>query len=59
MRRVLLGLNRRMLPIPWFVFTRILQREAKKTKMLFWLQSHKTLLSISPVARSTVNQLPR
>ena len=32
MRRVLLGFNRRMIPIPWFVFTRILQREAKKTK---------------------------
>ena len=32
MRRVLLGFNRRMIPIPWFLFTRILQREAKKTK---------------------------
>ena len=34
MRRVLLGFNRRMIPIPWFVFTRILQREAKKTKRI-------------------------
>lgn len=34
MRRVLLGFNHRMIPIPWFVFTRILQREAKKTKRI-------------------------
>ena len=32
MRRVLLGFNRRMIPIPWFLFTRILRREASKTK---------------------------
>ena len=32
MRRILFGFNRRMIPIPWFVFTRILKREAKKTK---------------------------
>ncbi|MGD8883279.1 MAG: hypothetical protein PVI82_15385 [Desulfobacterales bacterium] len=32
MRKVLLGFKRRMIPIPWFLFTRILQREAKKTK---------------------------
>ena len=34
MRRVLLGFNRRMIPIPWFVFTRILQHGAKKTKRI-------------------------
>lgn len=32
MRRVLLGFKRRMVAIPWFLFTRILPREAKKTK---------------------------
>ena len=32
MRRVLLGSKRRMLPIPWFLFTWILRRGARKTK---------------------------
>jgi len=32
MRRVLLGFKRRMVPVPWFLFTRILLRGAKKTK---------------------------
>jgi len=32
MRRVLLGFKRRMVAIPWFLFTRILPREAKKSK---------------------------
>ena len=32
MRRVLLGYRHRMVAIPWFLFTRILPREAKKTK---------------------------
>ena len=32
MRRVLLGFKRRMVAIPWFLFTRILPREARKTK---------------------------
>ena len=32
MRRVLLGHNKRMLPIPWFVFARLLRRGAGKTK---------------------------
>ena len=32
MRKVLLGFKRRMVAIPWFLFTRILPREAKKTK---------------------------
>jgi hypothetical protein len=45
MRRVLLGFNRRMIPIPWFVFRRILQREAKKTKRVI-LQPSKTSLII-------------
>ena len=32
MARVLLGFKHRMVPIPWFLFTRLLPREAKKTK---------------------------
>ena len=32
MRNVLFGFRHRMLPVPWFVFTRIVPREAKKTK---------------------------
>ena len=32
MRRVLLGYNKRMLPIPWFVFASLLKRGAGKTK---------------------------
>ena len=32
MRRVLLGFKHRMVPIPWFLFTRILKRGAEKTK---------------------------
>ena len=32
MNKVLLGSGRRMLPIPWFVFTRMLPREARKSK---------------------------
>jgi len=32
MHRVLLGFKRNMVPIPWFLFTRILRREASKTK---------------------------
>jgi hypothetical protein len=32
MRRVLLGINHRMFPIPWFLFTFILRSGAKKTK---------------------------
>ena len=32
MRRVLLGSKRRMVPIPWFLFTWILRRGARKTK---------------------------
>ena len=34
MRRVLLGFKRQMVPIPWFLFTRVLQRQAKKTKRI-------------------------
>ena len=34
MRRVLLGFKHRMVPIPWLLFTRILQHEAKKTKRI-------------------------
>ena len=32
MRRVLLGFKHRIVPIPWFLFIRILKCEAKKTK---------------------------
>ena len=32
MRRVLLGYKRRVVPIPWFLFTWILRRGAEKTK---------------------------
>ena len=32
MRRVLLGINHRMIPIPWFLFTILLRNGAKKTK---------------------------
>jgi hypothetical protein len=32
MRKVLLGFKRHMVPIPWLVFTRVLPREARKTK---------------------------
>ena len=32
MRRVLLGFKHRMVPIPWFLFIRVLKRGAKKTK---------------------------
>jgi hypothetical protein len=32
MRKVLLGFKRHMVPIPWRVFTRVLSREAQKTK---------------------------
>jgi hypothetical protein len=32
MNKVLLGFNRHMVPIPWFVFTRLLPREAQKSK---------------------------
>ena len=32
MNRVLLGFNRHMVPIPWFVFTRVVPREAAKSK---------------------------
>ena len=32
MRHVLLGTNHRMVPIPWFLFTFLLQNGAKKTK---------------------------
>ena len=32
MRRVLLGYHYRMVPIPWFLFIRILKQGAKKTK---------------------------
>ncbi len=32
MRRVLLGFKHRIVPVPWFLFIRILRREAKKTK---------------------------
>ena len=32
MNRVLLGFKRRMVPIPWYVFTRVLLRGAAKTK---------------------------
>jgi hypothetical protein len=58
MPNVLSGFNRRIIKISWFAFTRILQREAKKAKMLFWLQQRKTLRSISPVALATVNNSP-
>jgi hypothetical protein len=34
MDRVLLGFKRRMVPIPWFVFTRVLRRGAGKTKRI-------------------------
>ena len=30
--RVLLGFKRRMIPVPWFLFTRILKQGAQKTK---------------------------
>jgi len=30
--RVLLGFKRRRIPVPWFLFTRILRRGAEKTK---------------------------
>jgi hypothetical protein len=30
-QRVLLGLRRHMLPIPWALFTRVMRREARKT----------------------------
>jgi len=32
MNRVLLGFKRRMVPIPWFAFSRVVPREARKTK---------------------------
>ena len=32
MQRVLLGINKRMLPIPWFLFTILLKKGSKKTK---------------------------
>jgi hypothetical protein len=32
MNKVLLGFDRHMVPIPWFVFTRVLPREARKSK---------------------------
>jgi hypothetical protein len=32
MDRVLLGFKRQLVPIPWFVFTRVLRRGAAKTK---------------------------
>jgi len=32
MRRILLGINHRMFPIPWFLFTLLLKQAAKKTK---------------------------
>lgn len=32
MSRVLIGFKRRMIPVPWFLFTRVLRRGAKKTK---------------------------
>jgi hypothetical protein len=32
MKKVLLGSGHRMLPIPWFVFTRLVPREARKSK---------------------------
>jgi hypothetical protein len=32
MNKVLLGFNHRMLSIPWFVFTRLVPREARKSK---------------------------
>jgi hypothetical protein len=32
MNKVLLGFKRYMIPIPWFVFTRVLPREAQRTK---------------------------
>ena len=32
MRKVLLGINRRMVPIPWFVFTRLLRRDVGGSK---------------------------
>jgi hypothetical protein len=34
MGRVLLGFKHHMVPIPWFLFTRIVQREANKTKRI-------------------------
>ena len=34
MRRVLLGFKHLMVPIPWFLFKRILTRGARKTKMV-------------------------
>jgi hypothetical protein len=34
MNKVLLGFNRHMVPIPWFLFTRVVPREARKTKRI-------------------------
>ncbi|MFC1579312.1 hypothetical protein ACFL4N_00195 [Thermodesulfobacteriota bacterium] len=34
MNKVLLGRKHRMIPVPWFLFTRILRRGAKKTKSI-------------------------
>ena len=34
MPRILLGHNKRMLPVPWFIFTRLLKRGAGKTKAI-------------------------
>lgn len=45
MRRVLLGHNYRLLPIPWYVFTRLLKRGAGKTKtILGGLNDHQRLV---------------
>ena len=34
MNTVILGLGYRMLPIPWFIFKRLLQRASKKTRRI-------------------------
>ncbi len=34
MSKVLLGFKRYMVPVPWFVFTRLLQRDAQKSKRI-------------------------
>jgi hypothetical protein len=34
MRRVLLGFKHKMVPIPWFLFTKMLRRGATKTKRI-------------------------
>jgi hypothetical protein len=34
MERVIFGFDHRMIPIPWFLFTRILKHGAKKTKRI-------------------------